>query len=242
VRYLPAAEQAEVGGDWYDAFMGPDGTLMLAVGDVTGHDRAAAAAMAQVRNLLRGVTYTVQATPADVLRALDRAMYGLAVGVYATAVLARVDQSEEDARRGVRTLRWSNAGHPPPVLVAADGRARLLEARSDALLGLGNAKRADHHVVLEPGASVVFYTDGLVERRGTRLQERFEWLTALLDGRQDLSAEAICDLLVDGLGEEEVDDDVALLVLRAYPEDAPRPAEAGPPVLPGDLRAEGDTP
>lgn len=209
VRYLPAAKQSQIGGDWYDSFNGPDGTLMVAVGDVNGHDQRAAVAMAQVRNLLRGVAYTTHGSPARVLTALDGAMVGLGVDLYATAVLARVEETSTG-----RVLHWSNAGHPPPVLIAPDGRARMLVSTPDVLLGLGECARADHAVVLEHGSTVVFYTDGLVERRRIPLQEGFDWLVDLLDGLQDLDAEAICDHILDEV-DKTVDDDIVLLVLRA---------------------------
>jgi hypothetical protein len=207
VRYQPATERARVGGDWYDAFVSPDGSLTVAVGDVTGHDQWAAAAMAQIRNLLRGIGYTGDPAPAGVLTRLDRAMEGLAVGVYATAVLAGIDADE-------RVLRWSNAGHPPPVLVAPDGRARLLQTPPDPLLGLGDGDpRSEHAMAIEPGATVVFYTDGLVERRPTPLQDRLAWLTGVLSGRHGMDPEALCDHVLAAL-DGPADDDVALLVLR----------------------------
>jgi serine phosphatase RsbU (regulator of sigma subunit) len=127
------------------------------------------------------------------------------MGVYATAILAHVERDR---------LRWSNAGHPPPVLITPDGAARRLETIPNPLLGLGSgAERDDHSLELEPGATVVFYTDGLVERRRIPLQDRLEWLTHLLEGRHTLSAEALCDLLLAETA-DTVDDDVALLVLR----------------------------
>jgi hypothetical protein len=207
VRYLPATERARVGGDWYDAFAGPDGALTVAVGDVTGHDQWAAAAMAQIRNLLRGIAFAPGAAPALSLADLDRAMDGLAVGLYATAVLATV-------RPGERLLRWSNAGHPPPVLLAPDGRARLLQTPPDPLLGLGGATgRTEHAHSLEPGATVLFYTDGLVERRPFPLQERLAWLTRVLEGRHALDPEALCDHVLAQL-DDPAADDIALLALR----------------------------
>ena len=123
------------------------------------------------------------------------------------------------------------------MLLGPDGRTRLLETRPDILLGLDGGERADHAVRLEPGASVVFYTDGLVERRRVSLDQRLAWLAGILEGRQGLSAEELCDHLLARL-EDTMDDDVALLVLRDYPEHAPRAAEAGPAVLPSDLRTD----
>jgi serine phosphatase RsbU (regulator of sigma subunit) len=208
VRYLPAGGEAQVGGDWYDAFVGPDGRLRLVVGDVAGHDRHAAAVMAQVRNVLRGVAYATGASPAGVLAALDEAMQGLGVATYATAVLAQV----EGEPGGERTLRWCNAGHPPPILVEPDGRARLLESEPELLLGAGTGARADHGTALAPGATVVLYTDGLVERRWSGLDRGMRWLADVLAGRHDLPPEALCDHVLGQL--DGVEDDVALMVMR----------------------------
>ena len=205
VRYRPSAERARVGGDWYDAFLGPDGRLNVVVGDVTGHDQTSAAAMGQLRNVLRGVAWTLDGTPAAMLRALDRAAEGLAVDTYATALLARVCDG---------TLQWSNAGHPPPVLIAPDGTARLLEAVPDPLLGLGeDSARGDHVVELEPGCTVVFYTDGLIERRSEPLTARLAWLVGLLQGCEVLGTEELCERILAAAG-DHLEDDVALLVLR----------------------------
>jgi serine phosphatase RsbU (regulator of sigma subunit) len=232
VRYLPAAKQAQIGGDWYDAFVLVDGSTTLVVGDVAGHDRNAAAAMAQVRNVLRGVAHTLREPPAAVLASLDRAMRDLQVGSLATAVLARIEQTAPDAERGVRVLRWSNAGHPPPLLLDVDGAATLLTTEPDLLLGLDpSTPRADHEHPVRPGATVLLFTDGLVERRGACLDEGLEWLRATAASHADLPLEQLCDaLLAELLG--GLEDDVALLAIRAHPQDRPRPPEAGPEKLP----------
>lgn len=113
VRYRPAAQQAQAGGDWYDAFLTTDGTLCLVIGDVAGHDRDSAAAMGQLRNLLRGIAYTLCEPPAAVLTQLGPGLRDLAVDSLVIAVLAIVHQDPEQAAAGQRALRWSNAGHPP---------------------------------------------------------------------------------------------------------------------------------
>ncbi|TFV55690.1 GAF domain-containing protein [Geodermatophilus sp. DF01-2] len=214
VRYQPAAEQAQVGGDWYDAFHTPDGTTTLVIGDVAGHDRTATAAMAQVRNVLRGVAQTLEESPAAVLSALDRALDGLGVATLATAILCQVAGHRAGAARGGRLLRWSNAGHPPPLLVRPDGTVELLERRADLLLGVDPAAgRADHTVVLHPGAALVLYTDGLIERRGEPLDAGLRRLAATAAGLPALSAEELSDALLDRLA-RDAEDDVALLVLR----------------------------
>jgi serine phosphatase RsbU (regulator of sigma subunit) len=141
-------------------------------------------------------------------------MEGLDVGVIATAVLAQVQGREAGGRGRVR-LSWSNAGHPPPVLIGADGRARLLETDPDLLLGLDHVtERADHSVTLGPGDSLLIYTDGLVERRGVALHESLEWLVGAVEGRSDLDPEELCNHLL-GLIEGRAEDDIALLVVRS---------------------------
>ncbi|WP_432537212.1 SpoIIE family protein phosphatase [Kineococcus arenarius] len=219
VRYLPAAARARVGGDWYDSFVLPDGTLTLVIGDVAGHDRDAAAAMGQVRNVLRGVAHTMRRPPAAVLTGMDEAMRSLGVDTFTTTVLAQVEQDPQQAARDVRTLRWSNAGHPPPILLDPDGDARLLSTEPDLFLGLDPATaRHDHVVELAPNATVVLYTDGLVERRDASLEEGTEWLRSRVEGHQHLSAEGLCEHVLTGLDPQE--DDVALLVLRTRPSPA----------------------
>ena len=115
-RYLPAATDLEVGGDWYDAFDLPDGDLAVGVGDVAGHDLSAAATMGQLRSMLRALAYETgsgpPAAPSDVVRRLDRVASRLDVTGFTTLLFGRV------CRQAGRTLfRWANAGHPPPVLV-----------------------------------------------------------------------------------------------------------------------------
>ena len=212
VRYRPAAVQAQIGGDWYDAFAVPGGPFTVVVGDVAGHDQLSAAAMAQVRNLLRGIAFGAGGPPGDVLAGLDRAVVGLGTGVYATAVLVHV---EPPAAGAPWTVRWSLAGHPPPVLVAADGRASMLEAPPDPLLGIGGVARHTHALELAPGSTLVLYTDGLVERRRVPIEQGFAWLCELLEGTQDLDAEAVCDRVLSAL-QGRVEDDVALLALRVH--------------------------
>lgn len=214
VRYQPAAHEVQIGGDWYDAFVGHDGALMLTVGDVTGHDREAAAAMAQVRNLLRALAFTLGEPPSAVVTALDEAMEGLGVRTIASTVLARVEDGPDDEPAGSRVLRWTSAGHLPPVLIEPDGSARMLTAIPDLLLGVrASSMRHDHQVVLRPGSTVVLYTDGLVERRTDSLERGLGWLTERLAGRADLDAEEVADLLMADLA-PEVEDDIAVLVLR----------------------------
>ncbi|NAZ87616.1 SpoIIE family protein phosphatase [Kineococcus sp. T90] len=226
VRYLPATREAQVGGDWYDAFLTPDGSTTIVVGDVTGHDREAAAEMGQLRGVLRGVAQTAHGSPAHVLAAFDRALHHLGVRTLATAVLARVEQTAQERGTGARTLRWSSAGHPPPVLVEPGGGARLLERPADLLLGLlPESGREDHGVPLVPGSTVLLYTDGLVERRDEPLDAGLERLRAAAEDLAHLPLDGFVDALVARVVPEP-DDDVAVVALRAHPEDRPAPKSA----------------
>ncbi|MEV7628471.1 PP2C family protein-serine/threonine phosphatase [Actinoplanes sp. NPDC089786] len=210
VRYLSSIAQAHIGGDWYDAFQLPDGTLTVAVGDVSGHDRSAAVAMAQIRNVLRGIAFTVRTPPSRILTDLGAAMAGLPVHAFASVVLAQIEVGA-----GVRTLRWSNAGHPPPALLGPDGSVRLLETPGETLLGVrAGVARTDHTIALEPGAAVVFYTDGLIERRRADLDERLRHLAVALTDRQHLDAEQLCDHLLESFS-GDAEDDIAITVVKA---------------------------
>src|SRR4051794_20550987 len=172
VRYVPAAEAARVGGDWYDAFLQRDGLPMIVIGDVAGHDTAAAAAMGQLRGLLRGIAHHSGAGPAEVLRGLDEAIASMHTGTLATAAVARLEGTGRCPGAPAR-LRWTNAGHPPPALLGPDGSVILLSGEGyDLMLGVDpDVLRTEHVVALEPGATIVLYTDGLVERRGSTLDQ-----------------------------------------------------------------------
>ncbi|MBB5868840.1 serine phosphatase RsbU (regulator of sigma subunit) [Allocatelliglobosispora scoriae] len=213
VRYQPAAEQVFVGGDWYDSFALADDRVVVVIGDVTGHDQRAAAEMAQLRNLLRGIAFTSRESPALVLGAVDAAMNGLEIGALATAVLA---EFVPGTPTGGHTMRWSNAGHLPPILLAPDGTCTVLDTVPEALLGLAaDTVRSDHSVRIEPGSTVVLYTDGLVERRGDLLTASVRKLAGSLAGRQGLSPERLCDELLRETGTDvESDDDIVLTVVR----------------------------
>jgi PAS domain S-box-containing protein len=222
VRYRPAIQEAQVGGDWYDSFLTSTGVLSLVVGDITGHDQQAAAVMGQARNLLRGIAYTLGQPPAAILSELDRALRDLQVGTYATVLLANVEQTREQAAVGQRTLRWSSAGHPPPVLLRADGTSTLLDTVPNRLLGVDpEARRDDHTVLLEPGDLVLLYSDGLVERRGADLDDGLHWLTSTVADLTGQGSEQLCDALLD-LVAGHTEDDVVLLALST------RTADTGP--------------
>jgi serine phosphatase RsbU (regulator of sigma subunit) len=233
VRYLPALEIAQVGGDWYDSFLQQDGATVLVIGDVVGHDTAAAADMGQVRGLLRGIAWNTGMGPADLLCAVDAAVEGLLVRTTASCVVARIEQTEDERARGVTHLRWSNAGHPPPMVINPDGSVLpLVGVGADLLLGVDpSTTRAEAEVTLDRGATVVLYTDGLVERRGEHLEEGLSRLRDCLGELAQLPLEELCDQLLERL-RPGADDDIALLAVRLHRQDRPRPVEAGPNVVP----------
>lgn len=216
-RYVPASDGEQVGGDWYDVVALPDGGTALVIGDVTGHDMAAAATMGQLRSMTRTLAWSYREPPSAVLRRLDDAVAGLGMQVSATAVLARLD--------GPR-LTWSNAGHLPPLLLAPDGTAALLRGRSNLLLGIDpDARRSDLVRDLQPGSTLLLFSDGLVERRDSPLMDDLQRLLAFVAARATLTTEGLADALVTEMAGPHPADDVALLVVR-LPVD-PAGAEGG---------------
>jgi len=216
VRYTPAAEAARIGGDWYDAFVQPSGALMLVIGDVVGHDTAAAAAMGQLRALLRGIATYSDAGPVEVLRGLDASMAQLSLGTYATAGVARFEQTAEDAGRGVTRMRWTSAGHLPPLVIHPDGTLEPpVHWHGELLLGVDpGARRTESVVTLEPGSTVLLYTDGLIERRDGDLDEGMDRLREAATELAGASLDELCDQLIDRLVEGRPEDDVALVAIR----------------------------
>ncbi|MBF4160683.1 PP2C family protein-serine/threonine phosphatase [Nocardioides acrostichi] len=214
VRYHPASNVARVGGDWYDAYPMPDGAIAVMVGDVAGHDQDAAAAMAQLRNLARGVAFAGRLSlPSEVLRDLDHAMDSLGVDEMATAVMAVLEEAGPDGH----LVHWANAGHPPPVLLRRDGRTELLEDTPDVLLGVDPAmRRRDHRVELAPGDLVLLYTDGLVERRDQDIDVGLRWLTGIVSSLAGIGPDELCDRVLAAASAQAYahDDDIVLLAVR----------------------------
>jgi PAS domain S-box-containing protein len=225
VRYVPAAQAAEVGGDWYDAFLQPNGSTVLVIGDVVGHDTRAAAIMGQIRTIVRTLGAADDLAPAEVLRRTDRVMETLRTGSAATAVVARVEQEPGERERGITRIRWSNAGHPPPMVLRPDGTVLpLATATADRLLGVTpDAPRREWVVPLERDAVVLLYTDGLVERRDQNLDDGLARLERTLAGLAGRPLDDLCDELLDRMLPADPDDDVALVALRLRPQDGPRP-------------------
>ncbi|MFD8035620.1 PP2C family protein-serine/threonine phosphatase, partial [Streptomyces sp. NPDC059717] len=209
-RYLPATHGLNIGGDWYDAFRQPDGSLITVVGDVTGHGLRAAVMMSQLRTALRA--YAVDGgSPGRLLTRLHLFLHHLQPDLYATAVIARF-------RPGERVLTWAAAGHPPPVLRTPDGRVHTLDAKPGAMLGIPLRQDIeDHTAALLPGSTLALYTDGLVERRTQGIDPGIERLTVamadLAESDLDSDLEGAADRVLDPmLRDSERDDDVCLLL------------------------------
>ncbi|MDT0275418.1 ATP-binding SpoIIE family protein phosphatase [Blastococcus goldschmidtiae] len=232
VRYVAAGQQAQVGGDWYDAFRQRRGDLVLVIGDVVGHDTRAAAAMGQIRGLVRGICFSSADVPSRLLSSVDEAIQGLELNTMATAVLAQLSPPTADGR-DVR-MRWSNAGHPPPVLLDATGRAHLLEpgtGKADVLLGVdASARRTTEETTLPAGSTLLFYTDGLIERRGEDLDQGLRRLLATVEQHASADLATLCDAILEVMVPRAGEDDVAMVAVR------PRSSSAEPvgPVVDGD--------
>ncbi len=236
VRYRPATKGIAIGGDWYDAFLQPDGDTVLVIGDVMGHDIEAAAAMGQVKTLVRGIGYDRRDGPAGLLRRVDHAMVGLDVPAMATALVARIELGVDGDGRPARQLRWATAGHPDPLLLLEDGTVIDLGAPIGPPVGIGwLGARADAVSPLPDGSTLLLFTDGLFERRTMLLDEGRDLLRDLVARSAGLPLDEFCDRLLAGMLGPDVEDDVAVLAVRVHPLGVGRPAEAGPEVLPAGL-------
>ncbi|GGX98114.1 PP2C family protein-serine/threonine phosphatase [Streptomyces hiroshimensis] len=208
--YQPAADPALLGGDWYDALVLPDDTRVMIVGDVLGHDVRAAATMAQIRNMLRALAFDSDALPSDLLSRLDRTLEAVAEPTMATVCLVRLAPHE-----GGWSLVWSSAGHPPPLVVTADGSTRFLDAEPDVPIGVdAGFARHDHRYVLPAGATVLMFTDGLVEHPGHGLDEGLRTIAEVAAAHAGTPLDVLGRAVAEARPSDG-HDDLALLVLRA---------------------------
>ncbi|MFI9786946.1 PP2C family protein-serine/threonine phosphatase [Kitasatospora sp. NPDC051984] len=211
--YRTAADPAGVGGDWYDAVILPDHACAAVIGDVVGHDLNAAAAMAQARNMLRALLYDRRSPPSSVLTQLDRTVEAITDLPVTTACLARIEPAAGDGW----TMRWSTAGHPPPLVLGPDGRTWYLEGEPGIPIGVDpTLHRPDHTHPLPSGATVLFFTDGLVERPDRDIDEGLAALATLAAAHADLPLDQLVHLLAD-LHPGDGHDDMAVLAIRTPP-------------------------
>ncbi len=208
--YYPARTPGHIGGDWYDALLVPDHACATVIGDVVGHDLQAAAAMAQVRNMLRALLYDQRTPPSAVLAHLDQALQAITDQPVTTACLARI----EPAHPGTWTLRWSTAGHPPPLLLAPAHQARYLPADPDLPLGVDTSQpRHDHTHPVPAGSTLVFFTDGLYEHPAQPIEAGLERLAALATEYAALPLQDLVHALADR-HPSDGHDDMAILAVR----------------------------
>ncbi|MGW0561647.1 SpoIIE family protein phosphatase [Streptomyces sp. NPDC003016] len=219
-RYVPAPDASSVGGDWYDAFaLAPRSHAhALAIGDVVGHDLDAAAGMAQVRNMLRAFAWShPEGAPSAVVTRLDEAVMHIAEVPMATMILATLTLGDDTLWR----LRWTNAGHPPPLLVTHDGQAHYLDEAHGILLGAGVTRpRPDAVTVLPPRSTLLLYTDGLVESPQHSIDHGLNRLRRHAASLAHRPLDSFCDSLLDQVRPNDNDDDVAMIALRT-----PAPAQ-----------------
>jgi hypothetical protein len=213
-RYVPGANGSEIGGDWYDAFRQADGTTVVVVGDVIGHDIEAASAMGHLRGVIRTIGHTTSGTPAQTLARADRAADGLLIRVVASAVVASLRAPGPAERAAAFAVQWSSAGHLPPLLVPRTGPVEILAGRPDLLLGVyPDRRRRDFELEMRTGDTLVLYTDGLVERRDEDLEDSIARLAAGLAGTADRTLDELCERALEQRPPRN-NDDVALLAVR----------------------------
>ncbi|MDD9207078.1 SpoIIE family protein phosphatase [Georgenia sp. 10Sc9-8] len=204
--YAPTSEHAQVGGDWYDVVNLSESTVAVVVGDVVGHDVEAAAAMGQLRSVVRA--YAAEfIDPGTVLERVDRLVSSMRVPRSASLVYATLTPRDD----GSWDVAYHRAGHLPALLVR-DGQVTSLSDAGGTLIGFSSRPRQTGFVRVDPGDVLIFYTDGLVERRDRPMREG---VTAL---------EEVCSHIhapdAAGVGEEILqladapEDDIALVVVR----------------------------
>jgi PAS domain S-box-containing protein len=209
-RYLPAEDDSgEIGGDWYDAFLLPDGRVMLAVGDVSGHGLSSARLMAKLRHATRAYA-CIGEDLGDLLARLDGFLNQFRDDIQiATLLLGRL---EPDTGK----LEFVSAGHPPPLQVG-EHESAFLDVRPGPPLGAPNEPESftPTRATLEPGNALLFYTDGLVERRNEPLDASLDRLRGLLSAETIESADELCDAAIRVcLADVRREDDVCVLALR----------------------------
>lgn len=212
-RYLPAAETARVGGDWYDAIPLPGSRVALVVGDVMGHSMTSAAIMGQLRTTAQTLA-GLDLPPQEVLHHLDEQAQRLGTDRMATCMYAVYDPVSH-------RITIANAGHPPPVLLHLGGRAEVLRVPPGAPIGVGGVDFEAVELDAPAGATLLLYTDGLVESRLRdvwtgieQLRERLAATAQLTGPDHSPPLEALCDDVLDMLGPGDRDDDIALLAAR----------------------------
>jgi serine phosphatase RsbU (regulator of sigma subunit)/anti-sigma regulatory factor (Ser/Thr protein kinase)/transcriptional regulator with GAF, ATPase, and Fis domain len=208
VRYQAASRPLQVGGDWYDIVDLEEGRIALIVGDCVGHGLAAAAVMGQVRSACRALLLD-HPSPRAALAGLDRFAARLPGAKCTTVVCAVLNPATGE-------LVYSNAGHPPPILVDADGTTRLLDGGHTIPLGIrAERPRPEANVTMPARSTLLLYTDGLVERRRSALDQGIARAAVLLQDGRGSALDDLADEIMSRLAPSDgYQDDVALLLYR----------------------------
>jgi serine phosphatase RsbU (regulator of sigma subunit) len=213
VRYLPAERASRVGGDWFHAAAGPDGRVLLAVGDVAGHGLQAATTMAQLRHALAALAVTTTTEPAELLSHLNRLLCASESSAgTATAVVARYDPRSE-------LLTWAQAGHPAPLRARAGATVSLDRPRGPLLGAVPDAVYEEATADVRHGDVLLLYTDGLIEDRERTLEEGLAPVIATLNEITTAQAAAPLAELLDRLRRANPDDDTCILAVRPIAEE-----------------------
>ena len=218
-RYLVGVDGNQVGGDWYDVLPLPDGAVGIAVGDVVGHDLRAAAAMGQLRGVVRSYAWD-GGQPGTVLDRCDQLVQGLDMAAMATAVYARLDPPDPD---GTRILHYANAGHPTPLLLSPEHGLQRLDGHHSPMIGVlptGDAapRRGAASVRCRPGSLLLLYTDGLTDVAGDDADVRTADLErAVAQVPPGADAATVVEAVLAASLPEPLRDDVALLAVRLMP-------------------------
>ena len=205
-RYLPAKQEAEIGGDWYDAVLLPEGGLAVVMGDVAGRGIQAAAVMGQLQNAVRA--YAAEGYgPAAILQRVGRM---LDLREMATMLILVFDPATQ-------VMRYANAGHLPPLVLAPDGTVTALEGGAAPLsIVSSDVTYRDYEAQVAPGSTVLLYTDGLVEIRGESIDTGLHRLTETLRGAPRDDVDGLVNHVLFGMLHDEAGiDDVAMLALHA---------------------------
>ncbi len=228
-RYLPAVAGTSAGGDWYDVLETDDGTVAVAVGDVVGHGAPAAAAMGQLRSAL-ATLLLAGFGPARALELLDRFAEHVPDARVATVACVLLD-------RRTGRLRWSSAGHPPPLLLGGEGG--YLTGGAGPALGIEVSRpRTEAATDLAPGCTLLLYTDGLVERRGAGLDDGLGRLAELCAAGRTAPLPGLVDGVLAGLVDPAgAWDDIAVVGVRVLPAPLRLEVAGDPVVLAGVRRA-----
>ena len=218
--YAPSSGHAQVGGDWYDVLQVSPDVVAVVIGDVVGHDVEAAAAMGQLRSVVRSYAFE-SAEPGAVLNRVDQLVTGMRVPRSASLVLATLTRRDDGW-----SLQYSRAGHLPP-LVIRENETMLLDGAGGSLIGFGKGGRSTASVDLGPGDVLVLYTGGLIERRNRTLRDGLATLAEVAAASTSTDAAGVGEELLSRLADAP-EDDIAVVVVRV-PDPDRTPTGSGSP-------------